>query len=365
MISTISPLQEAVEQQLLASRSELSRPELSIDVLCAQTLSEMASVYRQSHNHDTMAQDINQCYVSISLMLDMFVLYAPSHLYFQSIDTMLCRFEQRYGHYIQPGTTLSLHRQEQLKKEVARRLPQITDKLLQKKISTVYLDELSYAMDSLFSSGKVPELCYAHLSYLPKLFDALENMADDVRDKAWADRYIHLMIRFNFNHMGFYNRWKDEQNELFEAALLEGTIAEELIRLEAQLKQYSTNKKMAFCQQHKPLLNHMWDYLSIQKKRIKQRVGTDESTEQAAITLQLNGHQTKLLFHVFYAVGLFPAGTKEEIAKTVAPHIRTAADIRLSAQSLSKYDREKLINHAPYLTRKVKLMLEFLEQNFK
>lgn len=358
-------MQEAVEQQLLDSSSVHPRSGQTIDELCTKVLSEMASIYRQSHNPDTMAQDINQCYVSISLMLDMFVLYAPSHPYFQSIDTMLRRFEQRYGHYIQPGTTLSLHRQEQLKKEVARRLPQITGKLLQKKISTAYLDELSYAMDSLFNSGKMPELCYAHLSYLPKLFDALENMADDERDKAWADRYVHLMIRFNFNHMGFYNRWKDEQNELFEAALLEGTISEELIRLEAQLNQYSTNKKMAFSRQHKPLLNHMWDYLSIQKKRIKQRVGTEETTEQPAITLQLNGHQTKLLFHTFYAVGLFPVGTKEEIAKTVAPHIRTAADIRLSAQSLSKYDREKLINHAPYLIRKVKLMLEFLEQNFK
>ncbi|MBL1411517.1 hypothetical protein [Sphingobacterium faecale] len=365
MISTLTPLQDAVEQQLSGSVGTLTKPSPPIDGLCAQALSEMASIYRQPHNHDTIVQDINQCYVSINLMLDMFGLYNPAHPYFQSIDTMLSRFELRYRHYIQPGTTLSLHRQEQLKKEVARRLPQITGKLIQKKINTAYLDELSYAMDSLFNSGKMPELCYAHLSYLPKLLDALKNMADDVRDKAWADRYIHLMIRFNFNHMGFFNRWKDEQDQLFEAALLEGTIADELIRLEAQLKQYSTNTEMAFCLQDKPLLNHMSDYLSIQKKRIKQRVGIDERTEQPPITLQLNGHQTKLLFHTFYAVGLFPVGTKEEIAKTVAPNIRTAADIQLSAQSLSKYDREKMINHAPYLIRKVKLMLEFLEQNFK
>ncbi|MBE8722159.1 hypothetical protein C4F40_15630 [Sphingobacterium sp. Ka21] len=364
-MSTLSILQEAVDQHVSVEATHLSVAAESVDTLCNQVLSDMSAVYRQCASLDMAAQDANQCYVFLTRIIDK--LWGKPHLLQVSgaLHDLLCKFEHRYGHYIKSCSTLPLYQQQVLHDEVARRLPDLIDKLHKKSIPHIYLDELDYAMKSLFHPGKIPELHYSHRTYLPRFLGALEAMADDERSKPWTDRFITLLVNLNFNYMGFYNRWESKQNEQFDAANLQGTVHEGLIRLESELKQYGNANQLAYHLDHKPLLEHMWDYLQMQKKRVKHADGNEMQRLYPFIPLRLNGHQSKLFFHAFCAADLFPITRKEDSAKAVATNIRTESGTALTFQSLNRYDRDKLAPHAPFVIRKLKEMTLFLEDDFK
>ena len=364
-MSTLSILQEAVDQYVSVEATHLSVTADSVDRVCKQVLSDMSAVYRQRTSLDMAAQDANQCYVFLIQIIDK--LWGKAHLLhiFDSLQDLLCKFEHRYGHYIKPCNTLPLYQQQILQDEVARRLPALINKLHKKSIPHIYLDELDYAMKSLFHPGKMPELRYDHRTYLPKFIGALEAMADDKRSKPWTDRFTKLLVNLNFNYMGFYNRWESKQNEQFDAANLQGTVHDALIRLESELKQYGTPNQLAYHPEHKPLLDHMWDYLQMQKKRAKRTDANEMQRLYPFIPLRLNGHQSKLFFHAFCAADLFPTTRKEDSAKAVAANIRTESGTALTFQSLNRYDRDKLGPHAPFVIRKLKEMTLFLEDDFK
>lgn len=365
MMSTLSILQEAVEQYVSAEGTNLLVTAESIDTFCNQVLSDMSVVYRQCTSLEMASQDANQCYVFLIQIIDK--LWGKPHLLpiFYSLHDMLCKFEHRYGHYIKPCNSLPLYQQQHLQEEVNKRLPDLIDKLHKKSIPNIYLDELDYAMKSLFHPGKMPELRYDHCKYIPKFLGALEAMADDQRSKPWSDRFTRLLVNLNFNYMGFYNRWESKQNEQFDAANLQGTVHAALIGLESELNQYGTTNQLAYHPDHKSLLEHMWDYLQMQKKRIKRVDGNEMQRLYPFIPLRLNGHQSKLFFHAFCAAHLFPTTRKEDSAKAVAANIRTESGTALTFQSLNRYDRDKLAPHAPFVIRKLKEMTLFLEDDFK
>lgn len=369
MINVLTILQEAVDKQHLVDTVVTAQQVEAIDQLCKQTLQDMAVIYRHCSSIEVASEHVNQCYNFLKNLLDDLWL-APSMLVlFNSLSAFQQRFEQRYGQYIQPSNLLPLHRQQQLQDEVNDRLPLIIKKLSKKAITACYLEEVSFGMISLFQSSKLPELCYAHQSYIPKLLDSLENMADDKRDKKWCERFVTLLVNLNFNYSGFCNRLV-EQIDQHILPMSSKEAKEYLIERIAKVENEAQHPLFAFSLHRPHLLDYLHKHYSHRLKCLEEHeydINSEdpEQDKTSFITLELNSYQINLFFHASHAVKILPKGSKEESAKIVAAALRTANGVKLSAANLSKYDKEKLLPHAPYMIRKFKDMAKFLEQHFK
>lgn len=369
MMTALSIVQEAIEPYTLHNTLATAQQAVAIDQLCKQTLEDMASIYRQYSSLEIASQHVNQCYIFLTNLLDELWLAPSMLLLFNSIAGFQQRFEQRYSQCILAGNVLPLHQQQQLQDEVNQRLPLLIKKLSKKAITPCYLEEISFGMSSLFQTSKLPELCYAHQSYIPKLLDSLENMADDKRDKKWCERFVTLLVNLNFNYSGFCNRLSEQiDKHILDMSSKEAK--EFLNERIAKVENEAQHPSFAFSLHRPHLLAYLHKHYSHRLKSIEEHE-YDSNYEDPAedktsfITLELNSYQINLFFHASHAVKILPKGSKEESAKIVAEGVRTANGVKLSAANLSKYDKEKLLPHAPYMIRKFKDMARFLEQHFK
>lgn len=365
MISTITPLQEAIEQQLVATNKGLHPPELPIDELCAQVLSDMTILFRRISTPKMASQVINQCYVAISSLLDQ-VWSTPSlFAHFKAIEKLYFRFELSFSLYLQPDNTPPLYLQQQLSDQVERRLPAICGKLEEKAIPESYILELQYALKSLFNPSKQPSCNYAHLSYLPQLLDALEEIAHDDRDKAWTERFTFLMIRFNFNYPGFFNRWSEELTDALE--LLDTTHERQLhlFRIESQLHLSYYSSDLCFNLSQEPLLKQMMQYITKVLDKLEDDSLHNLIDKENSLLTKLNGDELNLLFYYFYKLKILDYPTKREAAKAFSKFIMSSTARRISYKTLEKFERDSLEPSAIKIRRLLKAVIQAIDQDFK
>ncbi|SKB76069.1 hypothetical protein SAMN05660841_02187 [Sphingobacterium nematocida] len=364
MISTITPLQEAVEQQLLASRSELSKPDLSIDEICAKVLDDMFVLFRQIKTPEMASQLINQCYVLIRNLLDQ--LWSAPDLFssFEAVEKLYFRFELSFGFYIQPGNTPPLFLQQQLSEEIKRRLPAISSKLLEKAIPELYILELGYGIESLLNPGKQPQLCYAHLDYIPKLLGGLEQIARDNRDKVWVDRYVFLMIRFNFNYPGFFNRWSEHLTKTLKE-LDTGRAQKHLFHIERQLTFSYHSGDLCYNLSQEPLLEQMLLYVDDLLEKFTDSVQDNTTFEETSLLTKLNGDELNLIFYYFYKFRIYDYPNKREAAKAFSNTIQSISKQNISYKTLEKFEKSRLEASAIKMKRLLKAVVEAIDQDFK
>lgn len=364
MISTITPLQEAVEQQLLASRSELSRPDLSIDEICAKVLDDMFVLFRQINTPEMASQLINQCYVLIRNLLDQ--LWSAPDLFssFEAVEKLYFRFELSFGFYIQPGNTPPLFLQQQLSEEIKRRLPAVSSKLLEKAIPELYILELKYGIESLLNPGKQPQLCYAHLDYIPKLLGGLEQIARDNRDKVWADRYVFLMIRFNFNYPGFFNRWSEQLTKTLKQ-LDRGRALEHLYHIDQQLTFSYHSGDLCYNLSQEPLLEQMLLYVDDALNKLEDSPQDIASEEDTALLTKLSADELNLLFYYFYKANIFDYPSKREAAKAFSAFIYSKTNRKISYKTLEKFEKAALEASAIKMRRLLTSIIKAIDHDFR
>ncbi|GGH29859.1 hypothetical protein FAZ19_21750 [Sphingobacterium alkalisoli] len=365
MMTTLLPLENAIDQHLRNDGSAAAPTLETFTTLCQQVLVDMSVVYKQYMSKAVLDQSTNQAHLILTHLSDKLSDTPAASNHMRVLQTLINQFEQYYGQHIKAENPIAHYQSQQLQALVAKRLPDITTQLKRKAVPIPYLDELVYAMASLFQPGKLPELQHYHRSYITRLLDALEHMANDQRDKPWPERFISLLVNIDFNYMGFYNRWADLQNAQLDIALTQGNVAAILMQMDIKLAWYRTKTQLAYDPYNRSLLHYMQEYLRFKKKEIKLSTESQASSAYAFIPLQLNGNQAKLFFHACYAVGLYDASSKEEAAKFVAQHIRTDFGTVLSPHSLRKYDKDKLAPHADFVIRKLKAMTKYLEDDFR
>lgn len=364
MISTISPLQEAVEQQLLASRSELSRPDLSIDEMCTKVLDDMFVLFRQIKTPEMASQLINQCYVLIRNLLDQ--LWSAPDLFFsfEAVEKLYFRFELSFGFYLQQGNTPPLFLQQQLSEEIKRRLPAISSKLLEKAIPELYILELKYALESLLNPEKQPQLCYAHLDYIPKLLGGLEQISRDNRDKVWTDRYVFLMIRFNFNYPGFFNRWSEQLTKTLKQ-LDRGRAQEHLFHIEQQLRLSYHSGDLCYNLSQEPLLEQMLLYVNNALNKLEDSPQDIAPEEDTALLTKLSADELNLLFYYFYKAKIFDYPSKREAAKAFSAFIYSKTNRKISYKTLEKFEKAALEASAIKMRRLLTSIIKAIDHDFR
>lgn len=365
MMSTLTPLQDAVEQQLSGSGKKFTKPELPIDKLCTEVLSDMTVLFRQINTPKMASQVINQCYATISSLLDQ-VWSTPSlFAHFKAIEKLYFRFELSFSLYLQPDNTPPLYLQQQLSDEVERRLPVICDKLVEKAIPESYILELEFALKTLFNPCKQPTCNYSHLSYLTQLLNALEEIAHDDRDKAWTERFTFLMIRFNFNYSGFFNRWSEELTDALE--LLDTTHERQLhlFRIESQLHLSYYSSDLCFNPSQEPLLKQMMQYITKALDKLEDDSPNSLLDEENSLLTRLSGDDLNLLFYYFYKLKILDYPNKLEAAKAFSQYIMSSTGRRISYKTLQKFERANLEPSAIKMRRLLKAVVAAIDQDFR
>lgn len=365
MISTLLILQRSIDQYQDFDNADLLIKEDTLADLCHNILVEQAQIYRQSPNKDIAESMSNLCYRFLVQLLNETYTLPKADKLFTAISHLMNSFELFYGQHIQPDNVLAQYEVERLQYYVKDRLGTILLQLKKKDINTVFLDEIQNAMDSLFKNDKNPQLQYYHRQYIPRLIQTLGQMANDCRPKNWQYRLIATLVGFNFNYLGFYNRWAQYQDELLGQAAANGKSKEALLSLEKEISTYQQHAQMGYNMHDRDLKAYMQEYLRLERKQLKHAQDFTSDPAYSFIPFNANGNQIKLLFHVFYKVDLFVAENKEEAAKHIAPNIRTREGNPLTVQSLAKHDKTKLEDQYPSVIRKLKETVKILEEEYR
>ncbi|HWV70850.1 MAG TPA: hypothetical protein VN040_04010 [Pseudosphingobacterium sp.] len=371
MISTLGILQEAIEKVICAKDGNaLQEAAEEIVQVCDSIQIEAVLAYRKYKNA-TAAQLAFQQYHRKLVRLQA-VAYsllklhnnASTKLIINKINALLEEHEIIYFDHLDLATSLPVHYQDQLAEQVHSALPDISARLLDKGILHCYVSELAYAMDSLFTHDKLPTICYHHRYYVPQLLNALKQLAFDKRQKSWLHRFIELLINYNFNYMGIFNRWREQQDQHLQQAILQEK-GGEYFRLSKQaLRHYCPPSQMAFDPQQSSLLKHMKDYINAQKRDYKQSQLEAELAHPTALQTNLSSLEMAVDFHYKYKSGYYPYATKREAAKAYAQAHRSKTGQYISPHTLEKLDKKELEAAATKMRSKLLKIAQQVKDDF-
>ncbi|PRD48530.1 AbiH family protein [Sphingobacterium haloxyli] len=369
MINALHILQEAVNhyKQWFAAESAESAEslQLALQHACEQTLTEINNLYRQYTEHQLAEHAVQHCHRLLTNMHNTLHEERPADsMLLELLAAMIEQYELSYESYLLHTSTLSRYAEKELREAVLLRLKNVLPSLRKKNIPAVYLAELSSAINSLFTAGKLPELKFSHRHYLSVFLTALEEMAADSRKKDWATRFLHILINYNFNHMGFFNRWKELQAKL----LSEKHSHQDHIRLlrqqEDDLRLHIPVPTYSYDPLRPSLASYMSEHVRATIVSIQTAIEENPLLDEEVLLSTLSADEMCVIFHATYHANLFPHSTKREAAKSFATNIRSKTGRKISYKTLVKFDRPALEPAANSSRKKVKLMLHFIEREF-
>jgi len=371
MISTLRILQEAIEKVIFAKDGNtLQEAAEEIVQVCDSIQIEAVLAYRKYKNA-TAAQLAFQQYHRKLIRLQAVVytqlkLNNNTHitLIINKINSLLEEHEIIYFDHLDLATPLPAHYQDQLAEQVHSVLPDISARLLDKGILHCYVSELTHAMDSLFTPDKLPTICYHHRYYILQLLNALKQLAIDKRQKSWLYRFTELLINYNFNYMGFFNRWREQQDQLLEEAVLQENSGAYFRLSKQRLRHYRPAAHMAFDPQQSSLLQHMKDYINSQKRDYKQSQREAELAHPSALLTNLSSHEMAVDFHYKYKFDYYPHATKREAAKAYSQAHRSKTGQYISAHTLEKLDKKELEGAAIRMRKKLLDIAQQMKDDF-
>ncbi|WP_313411288.1 hypothetical protein [Sphingobacterium multivorum] len=269
-----------------------------------------------------------------------------------ALEELLGRIEHLFKKDIDPCTPLPEHYYLRMHEYIYANMPYILDRLAQKNIPKAYLTEIHSAMDSLFENGKIPYIQYRHQDYLLKMIESLRQLADDKRQsKNWHYRFLILMVNFNFNHMGFFNRWKELYNS-------DPSFMDALLRFP---KHFSCIPDFAYDSNRRSLLKLMREYMEDEKISPS---ATMQDYPQQFIQSNFNGKELKLWMHIIVKANIMWSSEKKEVAEVFSRLVKTREGTLLSAHSLIRMDKSAEFHTALRIRKVLNTMLDELNRQF-
>ena len=367
MINALYIIQEAVnyhKQQCAAESPE--QLQLVLQYAGEHTLAEMNNLYRQYIAHHLAEHAVRHCHRVLTSLHDTLYDEQPTDpVLLDGLATMIAQYELVYESHLQYACTLSRYAENELRRAVLSRLDKVLPRLRKKNIPVVYLAELSSGINSLFSRGKLPELKFNHQHYLLVFLTALEELAADQRKKDWTARFLYILINYNFNYMGVFNRWCETiQQNLDNISPYAGK--EKYLQQQAErLNNPIPDPPYAYDPLRRPLAEYMSNYIQHTREDIHRQQEDDSSSLAAFMLSSLNADEMCVIFHAAFHADFFRHSTKRDAAKAFSTYIRSKTDRKISYKTLEKFDKPALELAAYSSRKKVKLMLEFIEKTFK
>lgn len=356
MITSLYHLMLLIENVAHIGPSSRTQHFDAIASACTGRLNDALAIHRQYTQADQAIRGV-QLYHTLLLRLHE-ILYTycdrsvPEELNaLHRLEEVLENIEFLFKRDINPLTLLPQHHEEHIRHYIDLHLECTLDRLRLKQIPSTYLDEVQSAMASLLQRGKIPYMQYHHQHYLIQLIDALRQLADDERQhKNWPSRFLILMINFNFNHIGFLNRWK----ELYES---DPAPTENLLRYP---QHFSAIPGFAYDPNRSSLLTLMCQY--IETETADNQPSSD--IPNRFIHSNLNGKELKLWLHLCVKANLTRSSEKKEAAEEFSKLVKTKEGILLSVHSLTKMDKGSEFPAAVHIRKVLKTMLNELHEKF-
>lgn len=356
MIASLYPLMLLIETLTHTGFSSRTKQLEAISSTCIDHLTDALAIHRQYTHSDQAIRGVQLYHTQLLRLHE--VLYThcrksiPEEMEaLHRLEELLERVEFLFKKDINPLTPLPQHHEDSLRHYLDLHLEDTLARLRHKQIPQAYLNEVHSSIASLFQRGKIPYLLYHHQHYLVQLIDALKELAHDERQhKNWPSRFLILMINFNFNHIGFLNRWK----ELYEA---DPVTTENLLRYP---QHFSNVPGFAYDPNRSPLLTLMCQY--IEAEAANERLSP--SIPDRFIHSNLNGKELKLWLHLCVKAKVMRSSEKKEAAEEFSKLVKTKEGILLSMHSLTKMDKGSEFPAAVHLRKVLKTMLNELHEKF-
>jgi hypothetical protein len=356
MITSLYPLMLLIETFAHISPSSRTKQLEAIASACTEHLNDALALHRQYTHADQAIRGIQLYHTQLLRLHE--VLYtccdlsiSEEHNAILRVEELLESVEFLFKKDINPLTPLPQHHEKRIRQYIDLHLEDSLERLRLKQIPQAYLDEVHSAIESLFQRGKIPYLQYHHQQYLVQLIDALRQLAQDERQhKNWPSRFLILMINFNFNHIGFLNRWK----EFYEA---DPAATDNLLRYP---QHFSAIPGFAYDPNRSTLLMLMCQYIETESADDK----SSSAVPYRFIHSNLNGKELKLWLHLCVKAKVMRSSEKKEAAEEFSKLVKTKEGILLSIHSLTKMDRGSEFPAAVHLRKVLKTMLNELHEKF-
>ncbi|WP_270087068.1 hypothetical protein [Sphingobacterium sp. SYP-B4668] len=364
MITTLHKLQSELTRLYAADSSRLPQVLQQVVALCQANRQEAVKAHKKYRNEKRATTAFRQYHRLLITICDRLYRHTthvdPIHPEaLSALASLLQEQELLFKEYIDPDAKLPLHYQAQLSDQLQQQLPVILTQLGAKGIPSAYLLEIKAAMDSLFQKGKLPDLRFYHYDYLPTLVKALQELANDRRAKKWTERFILQLIAHNFNHMGFYNRWCEQVDQI--VSQMEPFASQKyLLSLRIHLRRDDHAFKSAYNRERASLLSYMRDYVENKLKDIK---SANWDKIDGVIT-GLNSQQLAVIFHYIYDSDMLLYPSKRIAAAAFSTHIKSKTGNHISIKTLLKIDKREFLGAAAIIYKKFQHMAIKIKKDY-
>lgn len=275
-----------------------------------------------------------------------------------AVGRLLRNHETLFADLIAPSEPLPDFHTAALAEAVSHEWDHIRPRLLKKGVPDAYLAEIGHAWDALFTKGKMPVPAYHHRQYLPEFLGMLRQLADDPRDKDWPKRFVEALVSYNFNYMGFFNRWKDQLSMELRKAWPHTHAEDVLARYQETVSLYHS-LPTAFDLNWPPLKVLMERWIGQLRESNPETAKMD-----TALRTDLLAGDMAVRFRYRFKTGEFDYRTQRHAARDfVKVHLNQTGQ-EVAAHTLTKFDKEALYAPALRYRRQLKEELRLLEKEF-
>lgn len=282
-----------------------------------------------------------------------------------AVGRLLHNHEALFADLIAPNEPLPDFHTAALAEAVSHEWAYIQPRLGDKGVPAAYLAEIGHAWDALFMDGKVPAPAYHHRQYLPEFLGMLRQLADDPRDKDWPKRFTEALVNYNFNYMGFFNRWKEACAAEFAAASQTGGAPQLLSEWFEILQHHAPLPGLAFIPERAPLLEHMARYVTSKAAGLLDGDTEQEAASSNAIKTTLNSKMQAMDFRYRYKKNYYDYRNMEEAAKAYSASQLSKTGRHISAHSLQRFDTVELEDTVHRYLQDLAEMIKEIRRDFK
>lgn len=194
--------------------------------------------------------------------------------------------------------------------------------------------------------------------------EALEQLANDNRKKDWPLRLLFILVKYNFNYIGLFNRWTEElQKQLQTYSSVEETYTH-LVELQTTFSISYTLDNHAFDSQGKNLQKRILEYLQNEINVRQAAYNIALSQQYDAIPSNLTAQELSIMFHYTFNAGFLAIQTKKEAAEAFSANIITKTGIRVSTNTLRKLDKKEFTSAAYTIYKKFLQIIQQLKKDF-
>ena len=283
----------------------------------------------------------------------------------QALDQLLAELLDGRAALVDADRPLPRHERERLEELVDRQLSLICTAIERHGLPAVYPREIRHALRNLFDEKALPQLTYRHKTYVPLLIGQGMKLAAKRNSARKKHHLLELFVNCNLNYMGIFERWRERREAEIAAAAKTGTAATYLQQLQHTVAHYNPKPGIAFDPDNASLHTHMQRYLRDCKERLEQqqRAPSINKPWTRLLTKLLIG-DLAVRFRYFFLAGDFDYPTQQEAAEAFCEVYEGKRGKRLTAHSLTKFDKEALYGPARRFYRLLGRMRKMLEEDF-